>query len=405
MTRLVLTIFFLCAHIITIEASCILPPENTPIENTKSANEWFELGVASFYDGDFNTAIRQLQFAIQRDPNLYVAYDFLAASYIGNQNNYSAICTYMHLLSINPQNAEAYVGMARAKINIGDIKNAEKDLAQAEAIDPELALIYETRAETALRKQDIKQALNYYKIAIEKDTTNTDYYLSIASLLFHHEDYAAANPYFDKAISFGFPSMQALINSGITKQMLGQLDKAEILFNEAVQHFPDIADSYFFRGAFLYNVQRFSKAIQDFENAISIEPSKSVFYFNRALSYNAVDSTQLALKDLSQAIEIDSAKRANYYTERADIYLELSDFNAALNDFDKLTQLFPENPNYNFSRGKVLLQLQRTKDACKDLKVADEGGIEEAKVLLKKNCSDFITSPRSQLYLNQDKTR
>ena len=121
---------------------------------------------------------------------------------------------------------------------------------------------------------------------------------------------------------------------------------------------------YFKDGTALFAEEKHSEAIEAFTKSINIKPDyyitktidnkevKISTYYYRAVSYYALQKFDLALADLNKAI--DDKVHANGYSY--------------------------------FLRGVIKLMQDNTKEACSDLKIADQYGVKEAKEFIEKYC-------------------
>jgi tetratricopeptide (TPR) repeat protein len=130
----------------------------TSLETASAQNAYVKLGQQAFMDGNFKTAVKQLEKACMVDSTNANAYWMLGYSYYHSQNYRKSIAAYTKVVFINPVDATAYYYRARAKGFLGKdtfLSPAERekhllgaifDLTKAIAIDPtEQGKCYQTR--------------------------------------------------------------------------------------------------------------------------------------------------------------------------------------------------------------------------------------------------------------------
>lgn len=80
-------------------------------------------------------------------------------------------------------------------------------------------------------------------------------------------------------------------------------------------------------------------ALQDFTQALKLDPKLSTAYLGRGIAYSGLGNSQAALKDYNQAIKL-KASFAPAYLNRADEYATLGQNSQAMADLQKASQLF-----------------------------------------------------------------
>lgn len=97
------------------------------------------------------------------------------------------------------------------------------------------------------------------------------------------------------------------------------------------------------------------KALQDYDRAIALDPTKPDPLNSRGKLFfmsNSVDTIRMALNDYTAAINIDPSF-AEYHMNRGATYARLQNYNAALADLIKAGELDPNNPVIYLNRSIV----------------------------------------------------
>jgi tetratricopeptide (TPR) repeat protein len=111
------------------------------------------------------------------------------------------------------------------------------------------------------------------------------------------------------------------------------------------------------------------KAIDEYTQAIALQPNDAALYFGRGkldLQYVVYDQ---ALADYTKAIQL-APKIAGYYRARARLYMKLGERKKALDDSDQAVILQPEDAGGRYDRGGLLERAGQYDKATKDLAVA-----------------------------------
>jgi tetratricopeptide (TPR) repeat protein len=125
---------------------------------SSAQNAYVKLGQQAFMDGNFKSAVAQLEKACMIDSTNANAYWMLGYSYYHSQNYRKSIAAYTKAIFINPADATAYYYRARAKGYLGKdtflspderekhLLGAIFDLTKAISVDPgEQTKSYQTR--------------------------------------------------------------------------------------------------------------------------------------------------------------------------------------------------------------------------------------------------------------------
>jgi tetratricopeptide (TPR) repeat protein len=89
-------------------------------------------------------------------------------------------------------------------------------------------------------------------------------------------------------------------------------------------------------------LKQFSKAIEDYSEAIKLENGNKTALLNRAICYEMLDKTNESLKDYNILTKIDSENSLVWHN-RGTIFMENNDFENAINDLTKSINLKGNN--------------------------------------------------------------
>lgn len=84
--------------------------------------------------------------------------------------------------------------------------------------------------------------------------------------------------------------------------------------------------------------QEFASAIELYNQAIELDPTKAVLFGNRSFAHLRLENFGYALEDANRAIQIDSNYVKGYY-RRALAYMSLGKFKLALKDLEAVSDI------------------------------------------------------------------
>ncbi len=87
--------------------------------------------------GELDQAEASYRGALEQDPASVDAHMKLAGLYIARQQYKAGVETFQHAIGLNPDNANAFIGMAIGYLHMGDPELAHAALEEALRIDPD----------------------------------------------------------------------------------------------------------------------------------------------------------------------------------------------------------------------------------------------------------------------------
>jgi len=145
-------------------------------------------------------------------------------------------------------------------------------------------------------------------------------------------------------------------------------------YNEAIKINPSDAVAYNNRGVEKSNLGDYKGAIQDFTKAIEINPNFESAYFNRGTAMNSLEDYIRAIENYNKANEINQSKyfKIKIYINRGKAKNSIGDYREAIQDFNKAIEISPNNAHAYFNRGITKRKLEDSKEAIQDFNKAIE---------------------------------
>lgn len=176
---------------------------------------------------------------------------------------------------------------------------------------------------------------------------------------------------------------QAWNNLGNLVLENGNAQQALMNYNKAIGIQPNYADAYSNRGVILSRMGRAKEAIRDFQQALDLRPHADA-YFNLANELAKLGDYNLAINNYTKSIDL--APSADSYSNRAFAKLNLGKNNGAMLDLDSAIAINPTFANAYFLKGMLLIQLQRTIEACYNFNEAGKLGHQKARSAFEQFC-------------------
>jgi tetratricopeptide (TPR) repeat protein len=100
-----------------------------------------------------------------------------------------------------------------------------------------------------------------------------------------------------------------LINRANTNDDLGEHRRAIEDYDQALRIDPGYAKAYYNRGLAYDNLGEHRRAIEDYDQALRIDPGDADAYNNRGIAYKRLAEYELAVGDWEKAIQLDGGTR------------------------------------------------------------------------------------------------
>ncbi len=161
---------------------------------------------------------------------------------------------------------------------------------------------------------------------------------------------------------------------GAAEAALENHDAAIEDYNNALELNPKHVQAYINRGHAKNDRGDTNGAIEDFSNAIQLKPEEGTAYFSRGGIKSKIEDYEGAIDDYNFAIKHnpEPAKLYYIYYIRGNAKLKLDDFAGAIDDYDNAIRLHPKYANAYNNRGKAKQALGQHEDAEADFTKAKE---------------------------------
>lgn len=139
-------------------------------------------------------------------------------------------------------------------------------------------------------------------------------------------------------------------NRGTAYDDKGDYDHAIQDFNEAVHLDPNAESAYYGRGCAYKKKGDYDRAIRDFNEAIRLNPNFERAYYDRGNAYIDKEEYDRAIQEFNEAIRLNP-NNANNYNNRGVAYKRKGDYGRAIQDFDQAIHLNSDDATAYANRG------------------------------------------------------
>jgi len=305
-----------------------------------------------------------------------------------------------------PTSADGYLRRANVQLAISQdeasLRQVEADLDAALRVSTSKGEVYYDKAniiysylgtnpDPVYKNWTVDTALQEVDKAI-KEKPEPMFYQLKGDMLFSKGDYAGSYEAYNQVNQSNLVSADSYYAAAKSKELLGDMEAALSLMDQSIGRFTppytSEAGPYLLERARMRDAAGQSRqALLDYDEyykAVSTQVGDG-FYYLRGQTALRARVFQRALDDFNEAIEMNP-QELTYYAELAVAQLRVGQNNEAL---EVLTRAEKIDANYSEIyrlRGLALIQLKRNSEACSAFQKALELGNEEAQALIEKYC-------------------
>lgn len=219
----------------------------------------------------------------------------------------------------------------------GNYQNALKCINNSIFFIPENASTISTRGDIYVLLKNYDLAFKDFNKAISLQPNKGDFYSHRASLLNELKRYEKAIFDYNKAIGFlkdSLSQLKTFLNknniedNGVNFSIKNNIKLIEI----------NLYDAFYGRGNAYSNMGQYELSINDYSDAIKINPNSYLIYYNRGNTYFKIEKDIKAINDYTKAIELNPEYSYAFYS-RGLIYVMLGKENDAVNDFNECIKI------------------------------------------------------------------
>ncbi|APY11900.1 hypothetical protein BWZ22_11960 [Seonamhaeicola sp. S2-3] len=251
-----------------------------PVLSFGQANKFYRKALRT---SDLNEKIKLLDQAISEDPNHLDAY-FLRALTKNDLGDFSgAIVDYSKIILKKPD-ADSYFNRGNSRYSLKDLVGAKNDYAKAYELNPNFIDALYSLACVKYDLEDFKGAIQDFDKILKANPNFLNAYLLRASSYKALENHKKALADYTLAIMIS-PDANTYYNRGVFFMDINYYDRANEDLTKSLRYNNNNTFAHFYRGASFLLLGKFQKAINDFSNALKLDPLDFDAHLGLALTY------------------------------------------------------------------------------------------------------------------------
>lgn len=320
---------------------------------------------------DIKQAIQAVSEEIRRSPNSPMAYCKRARKYTQLGLFKEAIKDYSKAISLNQNSSSAggfvYQMRGYCKVQIGDYKGSISDFSKVLASNPKSGAALYNRA-AAYEKIGRKDLAKLDRMALSKIHFSPEscQQISYARYLMHNGEYTQALALYERKIKEEPSNSFAYMGRAQCFHKLNQPAKAleDIKKLESMQ--TSLAPCSVLKATILLEGEKFDECIEACTKELTSRPNNAVLLILSAKAHKAKGDFRKAIEDYSNAIKIDPSNTENY-SARSQLYERLGDLTKALKDCSHMVSLNNKDSSALCTRALLYRKLKENDKALEDL--------------------------------------
>lgn len=255
----------------------------------------------------------------------------------------SALDMASRLITLYPTNYVALANRAAIWLRLNRADRAEIDLAEANALNPDCAVINDLFGQVNMTKGVLSSAMEYFDRAIKLNPELGSAYVNKAMTYKALGDTTLALEWLNKGLAVEFDLAHAYLNRALAKRALGDA----------------------------------TGAIEDLKVARKLDPENAQAIYNLGLIRKHSGDRLGALDEAERLVKLHP-RSADSYNLRGSVYAIMNDLDRAIADFDRALQLDPDHHIALHNRGAVRIFRNQQAMACEDFRQSAILGNSEA---------------------------
>jgi tetratricopeptide (TPR) repeat protein len=288
------------------------------------------------------------------------------AALLSSSNRYNeALDAYDEYLSRFEPDPDVYQKISIIYLTMRDIDSAETNLKHIIELDTTRHDIFFVLGGFAVSREDWVKAEEYFRIAIEGDSTNIKYWFNLLLALDEQDNSDMILVTSADAISrFGDLPQLYDIRAGVFDHQ-GRIPEALAEINKSIEIDSSRLSPYLTKGYLHHELQEWFEGAVAYEKALLIDPENATVLNNYAYMLSEQNHRiEDALVMANKAVELEP-ESASYIDTRAWIYFRLGRCEEALKELKRAMKLTPESAELYEHLGYIYKALNNEKKARK----------------------------------------
>jgi tetratricopeptide (TPR) repeat protein len=251
-----------------------------------------------------NEAVNDAKRAIKLDSAKADFYMTLVDAYY-TQNNTRLAKELLEIIQKKfPENVDALLKLAEIYYIVKQYQKGIDYVNKALKINERLAKAYYLKGSIYRESGDTARAVSSLETAIEQDTKFENAYIDIA-LIYAARKNPIALEYYNNALKINPYNDNTIYARAKLLQDIGKIDEAIIEYKSILTKNKNCENCYYNLGAIYLEIKKDNKiALENFTNAIALNPNSAQAYFARGYTYSKLKDKASAKADYNMCLKI-----------------------------------------------------------------------------------------------------
>jgi len=270
------------------------------------APAYWHRGLAYSMINEHHKAVDNYSLALERNPGLMEAYANRGASYSELKKYNEALSDLDKAIALGPEKDEVHVNKGSVLFEVGRTEEAIAELSKVIAWTTNNATALVLRAKCYQKMKRYRESIDDLDFVIQSDTNNVDALGTRGNSYNTLGEYEKAISDYNRALSIDPKVFQAYSNRAQAYLFSKQYRRAIDDYTKYFVNRPDDIDytSLNNRGICYENLGMYSKALEDFSEAVRLNPTYAKGYLNRGNLYKHLGKKSLAIGDLRKVLSL-----------------------------------------------------------------------------------------------------
>jgi len=218
--------------------------------------------------------------ALALSPTYELAWHNLGNCLFAQERFREAHRAYSRADSLNPSRVENLLGLAEAKIELGNRRGAMATIGRVSAAAEKDHSLLLAQADLYVLLREGEKAVERCDRYISLRPFDVDGYVHLGGVRHEMGEYSEAIPAFERALELSPEDTQIWNNLGYTCFCAGHVDRALAAFDRAIAIDPEYKHAWYNKGYALHGVDRLEEAVVCYKRAIEIDSRDRVLLNN-----------------------------------------------------------------------------------------------------------------------------
>lgn len=312
-----------------------------------------KLGRAYFYSESYLRALDVYQNILKDKPNDPQYHYMLGMIHEKNKERWKAIESYQKVIELNEKNYEAYAALAFLFYDNGEFEKAINYATISLEMKSSQPKLRHKLAQTYQELGQVDQAELEYQKVLEIEGTNIDAGIELAKLYISRENFDLARQTLDFILSRtkGNATVYFLLGTiydakaGKTsgREKVEQQTKAVENYKQCLMKEPSQVEAMMRLAKVYIAMNEIDKAEGVFKQHLELFPDDATVNFELGVIYHRRKNAKLAMWHYKKALAVDS-QNAKIWANLGSVYVNLGNYKEAVRHFEKSLDLEPDQP-------------------------------------------------------------